>query len=94
MIARVLVQTNEDGEQHVTFTQDQTTPREEMLVHAPGWENSKVIEGRVLILGMDGSDEHVDALMESELHTAMTEHPDKKVEDAVRKLLEGNNAAL
>jgi hypothetical protein len=78
MIARVIVQKNAEGEKHVTLTQDLGTPTEELLLTAPGWEDSEVIEGRVLlILGMDEPDVILDELMDTELHTAWTQHKAK-----------------
>ena len=74
MLARLIVQTNSAGEKHVTFTQDRVTPTEELLLTAPGWEDSVVAESLVLILGLDTDDEAVDALMDAELHTAWTTH--------------------
>jgi hypothetical protein len=72
MIARLIVQTNSAGERHVTFTQDQVTPTEELLLTAPGWEDSTVTESRVLILSMD--DSAIDTLVDTELHSAETQH--------------------
>jgi hypothetical protein len=63
---------NSAGEKHVTFTQDQVTSTEELLLTAPGWEDSAVTESRVLILGMD--DISLDALVDTELHSAETQH--------------------
>jgi hypothetical protein len=94
MIARVIVQTNEKtGETHVTFIDNPQTPTGEALVTAPGWENSKIVEGRVLILSMDESSEHVDALMETELHSARIEQSLSPVDQAVKNLLEGSRNA-
>lgn len=89
MIARVLVQTNAEGEQHVTITTDKTVSTEHMLVQAPEWEDSTIIEGKVLILSMDESEAHVQALLEVELHTAMTHHPEVLIQRAGRELLGG-----
>ena len=72
MIVRLIVQTNSVGEKHVIFTQDSLAPINDLLLTAPGWEHSDVVEGRVLILGMDAV---IDALMDTELHSAETEHP-------------------
>lgn len=93
MIARVIVQTNQNtGEQHVTFCDDEKAPLEDMLVTAPGWEHSTVLDKRVLILSMDEGNEHIEALMNNELHTAMTEHKLTPIDKAVRNLLEGRDA--
>lgn len=96
MIARVLVQKdNATGEKHITFTTGPLTSRDEMLVRFPGWEDSTLVEGRVLILSMDDSDAHVDALMEAELHTPHEPHEEEdSVSRAVRRLLEGDNAPV
>lgn len=72
MIARLIVQVNSAGERHVTFTQDRVTPIEELLLTAPGWEDAAVTESRVLILSMD--DTALDALLDTELHSAETQH--------------------
>ena len=74
MIARLIVQTNSAGEKHVTFTRDQIASTEELLLTAPGWEDSVVIEGRVIILGMSATDDALDALVDTELHSAETQH--------------------
>jgi hypothetical protein len=71
VIARLIVQVNSAGERHVTFTQDRVTPIEELLLTAPGWEDSAVTENRVLILSMD---EALDTLIDTELHSAETQH--------------------
>jgi hypothetical protein len=98
MIARIVVQTNRDtGEKHVTFCDDDSAPLQEMLVTSPSWNNSTITEGRVLIFSMDEDSEHLEALMNTELHTAMTEHPvsplgsrKEAIAQVVRNLLEGN----
>lgn len=75
MLVRVIVQKNERGEKHVTLTQDPTTPVTEFLLSSPGWENSTVVQGRVLlVLGMDEPDCVLDELVDTELHTAWTDH--------------------
>jgi len=77
MLVRVIVQKNLSGEKHVTLTQDQVTPVEELLIASPGWEDSEVVEGRVLlVLGMDEPDVVLNELMDIELHTAWTQHKD------------------
>jgi hypothetical protein len=101
MKAHVIVQENlETGDKHVTFTTDTLTPREDMLCNSPGWEDAKVTEGTVLILGMDeANDDILDALIETELHTAMTPHPSPAVDNirvhqGIKKLMEDSNASV
>lgn len=76
-IARVIVQTNPDGSKHVTFT-NSDAPIEDFLVSQDSdWgENTEVVEGRVLMLDMDDPETGVvEALLDHELHSAMSEHP-------------------
>lgn len=70
MIAKLVVQVSRAGERHVVFTQDPLVSTEELLLTAPGWEDAVVTVGRVLMLGMDETDEALDALLETELHSA------------------------
>ena len=72
MLVRLIVQTNAIGEKHVILTGDQVTPTEELRLTAPGWEDSDVIERRVLMLSMD--DTALDALLDTEMHSAETQH--------------------
>jgi hypothetical protein len=72
MIARVIVQENDMGEKHVTFTQDMNSPVKDFLIDNDTWKNSKVTEGRALILSMD--EFTADNLLD-EFHTAWTSHP-------------------
>ena len=74
MLARLITQINSAGERHVTFTCDPLASTEELLLTAPGWEDSVVTEGRVIIFGMDETDEVLDALVDTELHSAETQH--------------------
>lgn len=74
MIAKLIVQTSVAGEKHVIFTLDPLISTDEVLLTAPGWEDSTVIVGRVLMLGMDETDAALDALLETELHSAETRH--------------------
>lgn len=87
MIARVIVQTNKDGERHVTFTTDLITDKSEYLIGSRGWEDAEVISGCVLILSSDSSDDHVAALMDEELHTATSSHPEVVINKALERLL-------
>ena len=74
MIARVITQINRrTGEKHVCLVDNSEIPLKDMLVTSPGWENSQVIVGRVLILSMDESSEHLEALINAELHSARIE---------------------
>ena len=72
MLARLIIQINSAGERHMMFTQDFLAPTEELRLTAPGWEDSDVIERRVLMLSMD--DTALDALLDTEMHSAETQH--------------------
>jgi len=90
VLARLIVQKNENGEKHITLTQDQVTPVKEMLITSPGWENSEVVEGRVLlILGIDEPDVILNELVDVELHTAWTQHPYISISPTLLNQLKG-----
>jgi hypothetical protein len=74
VIVRIVVQISKTGEKHVTMTQDPITPIQDMLVTSPGWEDSEVIEGRALLLGLDEPEVVLGELVDVELHTAWTGH--------------------
>jgi hypothetical protein len=75
MIARIIVQISSDGEKHVTLTQDHITPVEEFLVDCEEFQESKVVEGRLLILDMDENGILEDGILDSEMHSAFWHHP-------------------
>jgi hypothetical protein len=79
MIARIIIQTSKNGEKHVTVTQEFHAPLEDFKVLAPGWEDSTIKEGRVLILDMDEPGVMVDELADNELHSAWTQHSTARV---------------
>jgi hypothetical protein len=97
VVVRIIVQKNANGEKHVTLTQDQLTPVEEMLVGSDSeWQDAEVIEGRVLlVLGMDEPDCILDELLDTELHTAWTQHRDMPISSALLdQLRENQNEAV
>ena len=74
MIARVIVQKNSVGEKHITLTQDFLSPIEDFLVTAPGWDDSEIVGGKVLIFEISGPEIILDELLDVELHSAWTKH--------------------
>jgi hypothetical protein len=88
MKTRVIIQINIDtGQKNVTFTTDRLTPLSDFLVDS--WENSRVIQGTVLILSMEPTDVVVDELMDTELHSVYgTDESIEITEDDCRRLLE------
>ena len=88
MIVRMIAQLNaETGEKHVTVTEDMVTPTGEFLVTSPGWEDAVVIEGQVLLFGLDAQGELGLALLNEELHSAITAHSDELLSRRVNPLI-------
>jgi hypothetical protein len=84
MIVRMIAQLcRETGEKHVTVTQDTVTPTQEFLILSPGWEDSEVIEGQVLLLGLDAQGEIGLTLLDEELHSALTQHTNDLLQNRV-----------